>query len=181
MNYNTLKASYPTVRPYPKEELGLVGKDCKELGVSPGDGTNAGYRISGLPPKPIKGMNYSDIKAYPFTDTEKWLNEGGRCLGTSEKWLCELTFWECYRPIRSHMCNWQPINSVSIYRCADNSASCGYEDSSSTSKLPTCLQWFGGSRGYIISGSNAAKITQKCKPCTPFNPPIPGTVTCPTP
>jgi len=180
MNYNTLKASYPTVRPYPKEELGLVGKDCKELGIASGDGTNAGYRIFGLPPKPIKGMNYSDIKAYPFTDTEKWLNTGGGCLGT-EKWLCELTFLECNEPIGSTECNWLPINSVPIYRCTDNSASCEYEQGPH-SKLPTCLQWFGDPSGHIIRGSNAGKITTKnCQLCTPFNPPIPGTVTCPTP
>ena len=50
MSYNTLKNSYPypmptNNSPYPKESLGIGGKDCKELGVTPGDVSGPGFRF----------------------------------------------------------------------------------------------------------------------------------------
>ena len=85
MNYNTLKASYPSITspetieayagpepPYPKIALGLGGPFCKELGVAPGDGSSAGYRMRGqaVPPSII----YNDIDGgYPLTPQKIFL------------------------------------------------------------------------------------------------------------
>ena len=174
MNYNTLKASYPSIKssnfkeeiclypgpapPNPKEIVGLGGVNCKELGVAPGDGTDAGYRIVGQVVD--SQLIYNDKSGYPLSSTEKWLSDGGKCFG--QKWLCNQTIYGNQG---------QNIYSIPVFKCTENGVTqddlqkaCNVLQRDSI--LPECARWawniFNPKTGWGPEVPNNSGVTQIC-------------------
>ena len=157
MNYNTLKASYPTKAPYPKEELGLGGKDCKELGISSGDGSDAGYRLMDQNiPHPLI---YNDISKYPFSATEKWLNGGGKCFG--QKWICTQDFTDATGIIYSInvvKCTEKGLKKIDLTNACNVSKYDKYT-------LPECAHWgwvLTEQTGWPVGEPDNTAVIQEC-------------------
>jgi len=187
MNYNTLKASYPTkapyptTAPYPKEKLGLIGNDCKQLGVAPGDGTSGGYRIFNNPKVP-KDSIYYDTDKYPFTDAEKWLNAGGGCNSKGEKYICSILTQKregsgsIYTPPSPGHWHEPVYTGIDIYRCQSSPCSNDRQNSKTDRfadfTLPQCLNWLYLKDRYwdydwVCDTCYDFKMYQSCQPCTP--------------